>query len=67
MKGVTAGDIELVKQHEMKRAFQEVIAESARNGVQGPVESIGLELRNWGFSLQDITIPVSTHSTKTVM
>lgn len=59
MKGATVGDIELLKKHEIKRAFQKVIAECARNGLRGPVDSIGLELRDWGFCLQDIGMPVS--------
>jgi pimeloyl-ACP methyl ester carboxylesterase len=59
VKGVTAGDIELLKHQEMKRAFQQIIAEGSRGGVRGSVESLALEMRDWGFSLQDITSHVS--------
>ena len=59
MKGVTAGDIELLKHQETKRAFQQIIAEGSRGGLRGPVESLALEMRDWGFSLQDITSHVS--------
>jgi pimeloyl-ACP methyl ester carboxylesterase len=59
VKGVTAGDIELLKHQEMKRAFRQIIAEGSRGGVRGSVESLALEMRDWGFSLQDITSHVS--------
>jgi pimeloyl-ACP methyl ester carboxylesterase len=59
VKGVTAGDIELLKHQEMKRAFQQIIAEGSRGGLRGSVESLALEMRDWGFSLQDITSHVS--------
>jgi pimeloyl-ACP methyl ester carboxylesterase len=59
MKGATARDIELLKHPEMKRAFQAMIIEAFRNGVRGAVESVGLEVRDWGFSLSDITMQVN--------
>jgi pimeloyl-ACP methyl ester carboxylesterase len=49
LKGVTAGDIELLKHPETKRAFQQIIAEGSRGGVRGSVESLALEMRDWGF------------------
>jgi hypothetical protein len=45
VKGVTAGDIELLRHQEMKRAFQQVIAEGSRGGLSGSVESLALEMR----------------------
>ena len=43
----------------MKRAFQAMIIEAFRNGARGPVECVGLEIRDWGFSLSDITMQVN--------
>ncbi|HEY7247590.1 MAG TPA: alpha/beta hydrolase [Xanthobacteraceae bacterium] len=59
VKGAARCDIDLLKQDEMKRAFQQIVAESCRGGVKGPVDAIGLEMRDWGFSLPQISIQVS--------
>jgi pimeloyl-ACP methyl ester carboxylesterase len=59
VKGHTASDIEILRRPEVKQRFQDMIAEGARNGVRGLVESFALELSDWGFSLLDITMQVN--------
>jgi pimeloyl-ACP methyl ester carboxylesterase len=59
MRGAPPSDIELLKDDRAKRSFQQTVAECSRGGLQGPIESLGLELRDWGFSLRDITMHVS--------
>jgi pimeloyl-ACP methyl ester carboxylesterase len=59
VKGHTESDIEILKRPEVKQHFQDMILEGSRNGVRGPVESIALELKDWGFSLSDITMQVN--------
>ncbi len=52
-------DLALLKDEAAKRNFQQTIAECSRGGLKGPVASVGLEVRDWGFRLQDITMHVS--------
>jgi pimeloyl-ACP methyl ester carboxylesterase len=52
-------DLELLKDEVAKRNFQLTIAECSRGGLKGPIASIGLEVKDWGFRLQDITMHVS--------
>jgi pimeloyl-ACP methyl ester carboxylesterase len=59
LKGHTASDIEILKRPEVKQHFRDMVVEACRNGVRGPVDSIALELRDWGFSLSDITMQVN--------
>ena len=59
VKGHTESDIEILKRPNVKQHFQDMILEGSRNGVRGPVESIALELKDWGFSLSDITMQVN--------
>jgi pimeloyl-ACP methyl ester carboxylesterase len=59
MPTATPHDIELLKRPEMGRAYQQMIIEAFRNGVRGPVQGMGLYLREWGFSLSDITMQVN--------
>jgi pimeloyl-ACP methyl ester carboxylesterase len=59
VKGHTANDIEILKRPEVREHFRNMIVEGSRNGVRGPVDSIALELTDWGFSLSDITMQVN--------
>ena len=59
VKGHAASDIEILKRPEVKQHFQDMIIESSRNGVRGPVDSIALELKGWGFSLSDISMKIN--------
>jgi pimeloyl-ACP methyl ester carboxylesterase len=59
MKGAPPSDLELLNDERTKRYFQETVMECSRGGIKGSIESIGLELKDWGFRLQDITMHVS--------
>ena len=59
MKGAPPSDLELLNDEPTKRHFQETVMECSRGGSKGSIESIGLELKDWGFRLQDITMHVS--------
>ena len=59
VKGHAASDIEILKRPEVKQHFQDMVIESSRNGVRGPVDSIALELKDWGFSLSDISMKIN--------
>jgi pimeloyl-ACP methyl ester carboxylesterase len=59
MKGAPPSDLELLSDQRAKRHFQETVMECSRGGLNGSIESIGLELKDWGFRLQDITMHVS--------
>ena len=59
VKRHVASDIEILKRPEVKQHFQDMIIESSRNGVRGPVDSIALELKDWGFSLSDISMKIN--------
>jgi pimeloyl-ACP methyl ester carboxylesterase len=52
-------DLALLNDEAAKRNFQQTIAECSRGGLKGPLASVGLEVRDWGFRLQDITMHVS--------
>jgi pimeloyl-ACP methyl ester carboxylesterase len=59
VKGLTASDHEVLKRPEVGQHFVAMIVEACRNGVRGPVDSVALEVRDWGFSLSDITMQVN--------
>jgi pimeloyl-ACP methyl ester carboxylesterase len=59
MRGAPPSDLELLKNEAAVRNFQQSVAECCRNGIKGPVASVGLEMRDWGFRLQDITMNIS--------
>lgn len=58
-KGMPPSDLALLKDEETRRDFQETFAECARNGARGPIASVGLEVKPWGFRLQDIAMHVN--------
>jgi pimeloyl-ACP methyl ester carboxylesterase len=58
MRGAPPSDVELLKDDRAKRNFQQTVAENSRGGLQGSIASLRLELRDWGFSLRDITMHV---------
>ena len=59
MKGAPPSDVELLQDDRARRNFQQTVAECSRGGVKGPIESLGLELKDWGFSLKDVKMHVS--------
>jgi pimeloyl-ACP methyl ester carboxylesterase len=59
MRGAPPSDRELLKDDAALRSFQRAVAECSRGGPDGPIHSIGLELQDWGFRLQDIAMHVS--------
>jgi pimeloyl-ACP methyl ester carboxylesterase len=58
MKGAPSSDLEVLNDEAAKRHFQQTVMECSRGGLKGSIESIGLELKEWGFRLQDITMRV---------
>ena len=59
MKGAPPSDLELLNDERARRNFQETLVECARGGIDGPIEGFALELRDWGFRLNDIKTHVS--------
>jgi pimeloyl-ACP methyl ester carboxylesterase len=59
MKGAPPSDRELLNDERGGRHFPRAVAECSRGGPNGPIDSIGLEVGDWGFRLQDISMHVS--------
>lgn len=59
MKGMPESDLKLLEDEEMQALFEENMAECTRSGTKGPIASVGLEIKPWGFRLEDITMHVS--------
>jgi len=59
MKGAPPSDLELLNDKRAKRHFQQTVMECSRGGLKGSIDSVGLELKDWRFRLQDITTHVS--------
>jgi pimeloyl-ACP methyl ester carboxylesterase len=59
MKGAPASDLELLNDNRARRNFQDTLVECARGGINGAIEGFALELRDWGFRLNDIKTHVS--------
>jgi len=59
MKGAPPSEFELLKDERHTRNYQMAIAECSRHGTKGMIDWLGLELREWGFRLQDIAMNVS--------
>lgn len=58
-KVMPESELQLLNDPEAKKHFhQETFAECARNGTKGPIASVGLEVKPWGFQLQDIDMHV---------
>jgi pimeloyl-ACP methyl ester carboxylesterase len=58
-KGMPESDLQLLKDEAARASFQETIAECARKGTKGPIASVGLEVKPWGFRLEDVAMHVS--------
>lgn len=54
----SAGDVEFLARPEVVEAFRRVIAEQARRGVGGSVDDTLAFVRDWGFDLTGIEVPV---------
>jgi pimeloyl-ACP methyl ester carboxylesterase len=59
MKGAPSSDLELLKDERATYILQQNIAEWSRGDLKGLIDSFGLELKDWGFRLQDIRMHVS--------
>jgi pimeloyl-ACP methyl ester carboxylesterase len=59
MKKAPPCDKELLADKAATRSYQQTVAECSRGGSKGLIESIGLEMKDWGFRLRDITAHVS--------
>lgn len=59
IKGLPESDRKLMEGEEVQAFFQENMAECTRNGTKGPIASVGLEIKPWGFRLEDVTMHVS--------
>jgi pimeloyl-ACP methyl ester carboxylesterase len=57
-EGAPAGDVEFLRRPEVVAAFRRIIAEQARAGVGGSVDDTLAFVRDWGFDLADIAVPV---------
>lgn len=58
-KGMPESDLELLKDEAARENFRQVMAECARKGTRGPIASVGLEVKPWGFRLADVAMHVS--------
>jgi pimeloyl-ACP methyl ester carboxylesterase len=59
VKGAPALDLELLQDDEVKRQYQHTVAECSRGGTKGPTDSAGLEVKDWGFRLENIKTHVT--------
>jgi pimeloyl-ACP methyl ester carboxylesterase len=59
MIGTPPSDLELLKDEHAKSNAQATVAESARGGSRGSIESLALQMQEWGFSVRDVTIHVT--------
>jgi pimeloyl-ACP methyl ester carboxylesterase len=57
-EGAPAADIEFLRRPDVVAAFGRIIAEQARGGVGGSVDDTLAFVRDWGFDLADIRVPV---------
>jgi pimeloyl-ACP methyl ester carboxylesterase len=58
-KDLPESDLRALEDEEAKKHFQASFAECARQGTRGPIASVGLEIKPWGFRLEDIPMHVS--------
>lgn len=58
IKGLPESDLKLMEDEEMQAMFEQNMAECTRGGMKGPIASVGLEIKPWGFRLEDVTMHV---------
>jgi pimeloyl-ACP methyl ester carboxylesterase len=58
-KGMPPSDLALLEDDAAKAQFRERFAETMRQGTKGPIASVALEVKPWGFRLEDIPMHVS--------
>jgi pimeloyl-ACP methyl ester carboxylesterase len=58
-KGMPESDLALMKDEAAREHLQQVMAECVRHGTKGPIASVGLEVKPWGFRLEDVSMHVS--------
>jgi pimeloyl-ACP methyl ester carboxylesterase len=59
VKNAPACDLELLNDKRAMQHFQQTAAEACRGGTKGLVASLALEVKDWGFRLQDIRTHVT--------
>ena len=57
-KDMPESDLALMSDEALKDHFKRTALECSRNGTRGPIASVGLEVKPWGFRLQDIAMHV---------
>jgi len=58
-KDMPESDLDLLKDPDARQNFVNTVTECMRHGTRGPIASVGLEMKPWGFALSDITMHVS--------
>jgi pimeloyl-ACP methyl ester carboxylesterase len=58
LKGLPESDVKVLQDETLKDRFTENAEECARGGMKGPIASVGLELKPWGFRLEDVKMHV---------
>ena len=59
LKGTPPTDLELLNDAAAKRNAQQIVAECGRGGAKGPIASLALQMQDWGFRLQDISMHIT--------
>jgi pimeloyl-ACP methyl ester carboxylesterase len=59
LKGTPPSDLELLKNRAATRNAQQIVAECGRGGAKGPIASLALQMQDWGFRLEDITMHIT--------
>ena len=59
LKGTPPGDLQLLNDEGAKHNAQQIVAECGRGGAKGPIASLALQMQDWGFRLQDISMHIT--------
>ncbi len=59
LKGLPESDVKVLEDEELQEQFEENMAECTRGGMKGPIASVGLEVKPWGFRLEDVKMHVA--------
>jgi len=58
-KGMPPSDIALLEDDAAKQQYHETFAETMRQGTKGPIASVALEVKPWGFRLEEVPMHIS--------